>query len=83
MTVELGDALEAFVRDLIASGRYPSRDEVLRYGVRLIQEREARLAAVQAALDEGLADLDAGHLTPADEVLDGLKARCQAMAEQR
>jgi antitoxin ParD1/3/4 len=43
--VELGDELEEFVTNLVASGRYGSKREVLQEGVRLVQEREALLAA--------------------------------------
>jgi putative addiction module CopG family antidote len=39
-TVELGEELEAFVDKLVASGRYSSKSEVLREGVRIIQGRE-------------------------------------------
>ena len=74
MTVELG-ALEQVVTDLVKDGRYGSKSEVLRTGVRLVQEREAALAALLAKLDEGIADADAGHTSPLSEVRDRLKAR--------
>lgn len=67
MTVELG-ALEQVVTDLVREGRYGSKSEVLRTGVRLVQEREAALAALLAKLDEGIADADAGHLSPIEDV---------------
>ena len=44
ISADLGDALETFVAKLVATGRYNSKSEVLREGVRLVQEREARLA---------------------------------------
>ena len=40
---EFGDELEEFVAELVASGRYQSKREVLLEGIRLVQEREARL----------------------------------------
>jgi len=67
MTVELG-ALEQVVTDLVREGRYGSKSEVLRTGVRLVQEREAALAALLAKLDEGIAEADAGALIPIEEV---------------
>ena len=67
MSVELG-ALEAVVEDLVSNGRYGSKSEVLRTGVRLVQEREARLADLLAKLQVGIDDADAGRLTPIDEV---------------
>ena len=50
MSADLGKALEKFVTKLVATGRYHSKSEVLREGVRLIQEREARLAALDASI---------------------------------
>jgi putative addiction module CopG family antidote len=45
-SADLGKTLEKFVTKLVATGRYHSKSEVLREGVRLIQERETRLAAM-------------------------------------
>lgn len=51
----------------------------LQTGVRLIQDREARLAALDASIARGLADADAGRTTPADQVFDRLEAKYRAM----
>ena len=61
MSADLGEALEKFVTALVATGRYHSKSEVLREGVRLIQEREARLAALDASIARGLTDAEAGR----------------------
>jgi antitoxin ParD1/3/4 len=52
ISADLGSKLEEFVSTLVATGRYNSKSEVLREGVRLIQDREARLAACDAAIIE-------------------------------
>lgn len=39
ISADLGKTLEKFVTKLVATGRYNSKSEVLREGVRLIQER--------------------------------------------
>ena len=52
MSADLGKTLEKFVTELVATGRYHSKSEVLREGVRLIQERETRLAALDALAGE-------------------------------
>ncbi|HYF55900.1 MAG TPA: type II toxin-antitoxin system ParD family antitoxin [Salinarimonas sp.] len=83
ISADLGRQLETVVDDLVASGRYNSKSEVLREGVRLVQERETRLAALQAALAEGLADAQAGRVTPADEVFDRLEAKYAALVQAR
>jgi antitoxin ParD1/3/4 len=80
ISADLGAQLEAFVTDLVASGRYNSKSEVLREGVRLIQEREARLLALDAAIARGLADAEAGRVTPVGAVFDRLEARLKAKA---
>ena len=80
---ELGSSLESFVSGLVASGRYGSPDEVLREALRLFQERETRIAALDAALERGLADAAAGRVKPAAEVFDALEAKYRAMADAK
>ena len=75
MTVELG-ALEAVVERLVKEGRYGSKSEVLRTGVRLVEEREAKLAELHALLQEGGTDAaDRGDLIPVEEVETDLLRR--------
>lgn len=76
ISADLGGVLEAYVADLVANGRYNSKSEVLREGVRLVQDREARLVAFDAAIAKGIASADAGDLIDADEVFDELEAAC-------
>ncbi|HMC92202.1 MAG TPA: type II toxin-antitoxin system ParD family antitoxin [Allosphingosinicella sp.] len=80
ISADLGQQLEAFVTRLVDDGRYDSKSEVLREGVRLVQEREARLAAIEAAIARGLADVEAGRTKPAEEVFDRLEAKYRAMS---
>lgn len=75
ISADLGQQLEKVVSDLVSSGRYNSKSEVLREGVRLVQEREARLAALDRALAEGLADVAAGRVMPAEDVFRRLKSK--------
>ncbi|GJD36679.1 type II toxin-antitoxin system ParD family antitoxin [Methylobacterium aerolatum] len=55
----LGAHYERFVRDLVASGRYASASEVMRDGLRLVEEREqvraAKIEALRRDIHEGLA----------------------------
>jgi antitoxin ParD1/3/4 len=46
-------------------------------------EREVQQAKLNAAIAQGIADLEAGRFRPAEEVFDELKARYEAMIEQR
>lgn len=79
ISADLGQQLESFVAGLVATGRYNSKSEVLREGVRLIQDREARLIALDSSIARGLADADAGRTKPATEVFDRLEAKYRAM----
>ncbi len=82
-SANLGPKLENYVTDLVSTGRYNSRSEVLREGVRLVEEREKRLAALDAAISRGLADADAGRVKPIEEVAERLSAKYRKMAEER
>jgi antitoxin ParD1/3/4 len=83
MSAELGKTLEKFVTELVATGRYNSKSEVLREGVRLIQEREVRLAALDASIARGVADADAGRVKSTAEVFDRLESKLKAKAARR
>lgn len=83
MSADLGKKLETYVTGLVASGRYHSKSEVLREGIRLVQERETRLAVLDASLARGLADADTGRVKPAAQVSDRLEAKYRAMAEAK
>lgn len=81
ISADLGANLEAVVEDLVKNGRYNSKSEVLREGVRLVQEREAELAEFYASLDRGIADAKAGRSKPAEEVFGRLIAKYEAMID--
>jgi antitoxin ParD1/3/4 len=83
MSADLGKTLEEFVTKLVATGRYHSKSEVLREGVRLIQERETRLAALDASIARGVADADAGRIKSTSEVFDRLESKLKAKAARR
>ena len=79
MSADLGEALERFVTNLVATGRYHSKSEVLREGVRLIQEREARLASLDASIARGLADVEAGHVRTTAAAFDRLESKLKTI----
>jgi antitoxin ParD1/3/4 len=82
-SVDLGKQLESFVSGLVQTGRYNSRSEILREGVRLIHERETRLAALDASIARGLADAEAGRVHAIDDVAAELDARYADMERAR
>ncbi|MBI1868289.1 MAG: type II toxin-antitoxin system ParD family antitoxin [Methylocystis sp.] len=66
MNVSIGDRWQGFVDRVVKDGRYSSASEVVREGLRLVEEREAKLAALRATLDASIAL--GGEVT--DEELD-------------
>lgn len=52
-SVSLGDHFADFVDRQVAGGRYGSASDVVRAGLRLLEEHETRLEALRAALVEG------------------------------
>jgi antitoxin ParD1/3/4 len=52
-SVVLGDELSNFIDAQVAKGRYGSSSEVVRAGLRLLEEHDAKLEALRAALIEG------------------------------
>jgi antitoxin ParD1/3/4 len=62
--VVLTNRHEALIEELVASGRYQNASEVLREGVRLVEQREAedalKLEALRQAAQVGIDDLARG-----------------------
>jgi antitoxin ParD1/3/4 len=52
-SIALNETLAAYIDEQVATGRYASASEVVRAGLRLLQEREAQLAALRSALELG------------------------------
>lgn len=57
-TVALGPHYENFIQSTISSGRFNNTSEVVRAALRLLEDDEARLAALRAAIDEGESSSD-------------------------
>ena len=82
ISADLGQQLEIFVTRLVESGRYGSKSEVLREGVRLIQDRETQLAALDTIIARAMADSTAGHGKPAEDVFGRLEAKYRTMTSE-
>ncbi|WP_285709514.1 type II toxin-antitoxin system ParD family antitoxin [Erythrobacter oryzae] len=53
-SISLGDHYEAYARRKVESGEFATISEVIRDALRRAEEREKRIAALDAALEEGL-----------------------------
>ncbi len=52
-SISLGDHFAEFIDIQVARGRYASASDVVRAGLRLLDEHEAKLEALRSALIEG------------------------------
>ena len=77
VTASLGPHYEEFIQNSIRCGRYNNASEVIRAGLRRLEEDESRLAALRAALEEGEAGPDVEDFDP-DRFLQELKAKHKA-----
>jgi antitoxin ParD1/3/4 len=74
----IGKHFEGLIESLIESGRYSTASEVMREGLRLIEEREerrkAKLEALRAEIQKGF---DSGPMEEVDlsEWIEGIKTR--------
>jgi len=68
--IVLTDRQQGFIESLVESGRYQNASEVLRDGLRLVEDREmtrsARLDALRRAAQVGWDDVSAGRYMEVD-----------------
>jgi antitoxin ParD1/3/4 len=80
--ITLGERYESYVKELVESGRYNSVSEVIRSGLRLLEEEEKvaqfRLECLQQEIQKGLDSGNAGALDMAD-----IKAKARARMTSR
>lgn len=73
-SVSLGNYFDRFVETKISQGRYKNASEVIRAGLRLLEEDESRIAALKSAIDEGVQSGMAADFNPEAHLAE-LKAR--------
>lgn len=53
-SISLGNYFDQFVQNRIKEGRFNNASEVIRAGLRLLEEEESRVAALKIAVQEGI-----------------------------
>ena len=53
-SVSLGNHFESFVDNRVVAGRFKNASEVIRAGLRLLEEEEDKVIALKLAINEGL-----------------------------
>ncbi len=79
MNVSIGARWEGFVEQAVKSGRYGSASEVVREGLRLVEEREAKLLALRETLNAAIAE--EGEFTD-DDVAIAIEAKAGDLAKE-
>lgn len=54
MSYAVGKHFDKFIREQVQAGRYNNASEVVREGLRLVEEREARLRALREHIDTAI-----------------------------
>src|SRR5262249_28040575 len=82
MNVSLTPELEKFVAQKVQSGLYQTASEVIREGLRLLEERDAlhqaRLEEIRQPTEDGTAQLAGGEGPPGEEVFPQIRPKSRA-----
>ncbi|MDY7395051.1 type II toxin-antitoxin system ParD family antitoxin [Aureibaculum sp. 2210JD6-5] len=73
-SISLGDYFEEFVQSSIKEGRFKNVSEVIRAGLRLLEEEESKVIALKNAIQEGI-DSGIAHDFDSEKHLESLKAK--------
>ena len=79
MNVSIGYRWQGFVDNIVKAGRYGSASEVVREGLRLVEEREAKLTALRETVN---ASIERGGAHTSEEVDAHLKKVVDELASQ-
>ncbi len=80
MNVSLTPELEKFVEDSVASGLYSSASELVRAGLRKLEEEQRWTAYAKERIQAGLDDMDAGRIVDGETAMKRIRAAAEAHA---
>ena len=72
-SLSIGEYFEEFIQSRVSAGRYKNADEVVRAGLRLLEEEENKANALKSAIREGIESGIAYDFNP-EKHLEELKA---------
>ena len=73
-SITLGNHFDDFVKSRISAGRYKNASEVIRAGLRLLEEEENKVVALKQAIQEGIESGIVEDFDP-EQFLQNLKAQ--------
>ena len=73
-SVSLGNYFESFVDNSVTQGRFKNASEVIRAGLRLLEEEENKIVVLRNAINEGIESGIAENFDPKRH-LESLKAK--------
>ena len=73
-SISLGEYFDTFVRNSVLKGRYKNASEVIRAGLRLLEEEESKVLSLKKSIQEGI-ESGIAYDFDADKHLDSLKAK--------
>ena len=73
-SISIGEYFDDFIQSRITTGRYKNASEVVRAGLRLLEEEENRIVALRTAIQEGVESGIAYDFNP-ESLLENLKAK--------
>ena len=71
MNISIGKRWEAYIAELLEEGRYASASEIMREGLRLVEEREQKLSALRETIE---ASIERGGAHSSEDVMRHVRA---------
>ncbi len=73
-SISIGNYFDSFIKSRISTGRYKNASEVVRAGLRLLEEEENKIMTLRKAIQEGIESGVSYDFNP-DSLLETLKAK--------
>ena len=73
MSYSVGAYFESFIKEQIATGRFNNASEIIREGLRMVEEREQKVQALRLEIQEAVRDLDEGQFYTPQQVMENIE----------